>query len=112
MSKRAKARADGSNGSMGHDIFFGASVCRRVPSGLAITVSPIKQNHFLVKSYKPMTHLTHRPMKIGAFAMTPNRPSATHRAMGHANRLTTQQDLLHSLDTALRWAAPLLEMAK
>ena len=34
-----------------------------------------------------MTHLTHRPMKIGAFAMTPNRPSATHRAMGHANRL-------------------------
>ncbi len=32
-----------------------------------------------------MTHLTHRSMKIGADAMTPNRPNATHRAMGHAN---------------------------
>jgi hypothetical protein len=97
---------------MGHDIFFDASVCGRVPSGLAITVSPIKQNHLLIKSYKPITHLTHCPMKIGADAMTPNRPSATHRAMGHANRLTMLHNLLHSLDTALRWAAPLLEMAK
>jgi len=87
MSKRAKARADGSNGSMGHDIFFGASVCGRAPSGLATTVSPIKQNHFLVKSYKPMTHLTHFPVKLGAYDVTPSKPIATHRAMGHANRL-------------------------
>ena len=78
---------------MGHDIFFGASVCRRAPSGLAVTVSPIKQNHFLIKSYKPITHLTHCPMKTGADAMTPNRPSATHHAMGHANRLTLPQIL-------------------
>jgi hypothetical protein len=101
MSKRAKARGDGSNGSMGHDIFFGASVCGRAPSGLATTVSPIKQNHFLVKSYKPMTHLTHCPMKTRAITTTPTQPSATHRAMGHANRLTLLQmlwqDAVHAL---------------
>jgi hypothetical protein len=90
---------------MGHDIFFGASVCGRVPSGLAITVSPIKQNHLLIKSYKPITHLTHRPMKIGADAMTPNRPSATHRAMGHAKALALLQNLWQDAVHALRTAA-------
>jgi hypothetical protein len=70
---------------MGHGYFFGASVCGRAPSGLAITVSPIKQNHLLIKSYKLMTHLTHCPMKFGAYDVTPSKPSATHRAMGHAN---------------------------
>jgi len=90
---------------MGHDIFFGASVCGRVPSGLAITVSPIKQNHFLIKSYKPITHLTHCPMKIGAIATTPTQPSATHRAMGHANRLTLPQNLWQNAVHALRTAA-------
>ena len=34
-----------------------------------------------------MTHLTHCTVEIGADAMTPSKPSATHRSMGHANRL-------------------------
>lgn len=106
MSKRANARSDGSNGSMGHDIFFGASVCGRAPSGLAATVSPIKQNHFLVKSYKPMTHLTHCPVKLGAFAMTPTQPTATHRSMGHAKALALPQNLwqdaIHALHVGAR----------
>jgi len=101
MSKKAKARADGSNGSMGHDIFFGASVCGRAPSGLAITVSPIKQNHLLIKKYQLMTHLTHRPMKIGADAMTPTRPSATHRSMGHAKALALPQNMWQNAVHAL-----------
>jgi hypothetical protein len=78
---------------MGHDIFFGASVCRRVPSGLAITVSPIKHKKFSNEIERYMTHLTHCPVKIGAGAMTPTQPSATHRSMGHANRLTLPQNL-------------------
>lgn len=72
---------------MGHDIFFRASVCAGVPSGHSYYRFTYKTNHLLIKSYKPMTHLTHFPMKIRVDAMTPTRPTTTHRAMGHANRL-------------------------
>jgi len=70
---------------MGHDIFFDASVCGRVPSGYSRYRFTYKTNHLLIKKYQLKTHLTHHPMKIGAFAMTPSKPSATHRSMGHAN---------------------------
>jgi len=52
-----------------------------------------------------MTHLTHCPVKTGAFAMTPTQPSATHRAMGHANRLTLPQNLWQDAVHALRVGA-------
>jgi len=85
-----KGQTDAPMGQMGQwvmGIFFAPAFTGVRPAAIATTVSPIKQNHLLVKSYKPMTHLTHCPVKIGAFAMTPTQPSATHRAMGHANRL-------------------------
>ena len=81
--------------------FLAPAFAGALPAAIATTVSPIKQNHFLIKSYKPMTHLTHRPMKIGAFTMTPSKPSATHRAMGHAKALALLQimwqDAVHAL---------------
>ena len=80
-------RADGSNGSMGHDIFFRANVCAGVPSGYSRYRFTYKTNKSSNEIERYMTHLTHFPLKIGADAMTPTRPTATHRAMGHADRL-------------------------
>jgi len=105
MPKRANARSDGSNGSMGHDIFFSASVCGRVPSGLASTVSPIKHKKSSNEIERYMTHLTHCPMKLGAFTMTPSKPTATHRSMGHAKALALPQNLWQDAVHALRVGA-------
>jgi hypothetical protein len=100
---RQKGQKRAPMGQMGQWVmtfFLAPAFAGARPAAIAPTVSPIKHKKFSNEIERYMTHLTHCPVKIGAFTMTPTQPSATHRAMGHANCLTLLQILWQ--DVAMR----------